>query len=166
VLLALKFSGNLDITGVATVGLALLTVVLASVAWRQAGLVRQQVEDARQPVVVPGGRNADAAPSTMAGQLVVPVVNVGMGPALEVEGEVWVAGQAERYPARRPIPGLPVGATGTLGFQAPYSADSEFRLTLMCRDAAHAPHRTSAAWNPQRGFVEVLTATKTTASKR
>ena len=157
VLAAAQSSGEVDVTGVATVALALVTVVLVFAAMRQARLVREQVEDARKPVLVPGGNDPSTVPHRSGGGLLLPVANVGMAPALEVAGEVWANGTIERISARQPIPGLPAGATGELVFQAPFDRDVSFGLQITTRDAAGALHKTSAVWDPQHGFVQVIT---------
>lgn len=155
-LLALKFSKEIDITGVATVALALVTVALVYAGMRQARLVREQVQDARQPVLVPGGHDPSAVPHRSGGALVLPVVNVGMAPALDVGGKVWASGEGGHISARQPIPGLPSGATGELVFEAPFDRDVRLRLQITTRDAARALHKTTAAWDPQHGFVDVI----------
>lgn len=155
--MALKLSGDIDITGVATVSLALVTVVLVFAAMRQAGLVREQVQDARQPVLVPGGSDPGNVPHMSGGALLLPVANVGMAPALETTGEVWAIGQSERISARRPIPGLPAGETGELVFPAPFDGEASFGLEITTRDTAREVHRTSVRWDPQHGFLDVTT---------
>jgi hypothetical protein len=157
VLLALKLSGEIDITGAATLTLALVTVVLAFAAMRQAGLVRKQVQDARQPVLVPGGSSPSAAPHRSGGALLLPVANVGVAPALQTTGDVWVIGEGERIKARQPIPGLPAGATGELVFPAPFDRDVGFALEITTRDTARETHRTRAKWDPQHGFLDITT---------
>jgi hypothetical protein len=156
VLLALRFSEEIDITGVATVVLALVTVALVFAGMRQARLVREQVQDARRPVLVPGGHDPSAVPRRSGGALVLPVVNVGMAPALEVGGKVWANGESEHISARQPIPGLPAGGAGELVFQAPFGRNVRLRLQITTRDAARAFHKTSAVWDPQHGFVDVI----------
>lgn len=155
--------GGVDVTGIATVALALATLGLAFAAVLQTRLVREQVRNARQPVLVPGGHDPSAAPRRSGGALLLPVVNVGMAPALQITGEVWAdsqgkpGGESGRIRSRQPIPGLSAGAIGELVFPAPFDQTERFSLEIITRDAARVVHRTSAVWDPQHGFLDVIT---------
>lgn len=84
------FTGNVDPTALATIALAIVTVALAWIGWKalrqtqsEIELSRLEVEQAQRPVLVPiaGTANQRADGDV----LVVPIKNIGTGPALEVE---------------------------------------------------------------------------------
>lgn len=95
--LALELTDDLDLTALATVGLALLTVALAVIGGRALtqtrqglDLTRQEVEAAQRPVVVM--KAWDVEPKSgpkLNPEIYVTVRNVGAGVALDVSARLW-----------------------------------------------------------------------------
>lgn len=105
----LAFAGNWDATAVGTLTLAIVTGVSLVIAWGslkqtqdEIELSRREVEEAHRPVLVPLAdlRPLDVVPIGLAerqaarptflgeGQLLVPIENIGTGPALRVNASV------------------------------------------------------------------------------
>jgi hypothetical protein len=98
----LAFAGNWDATALGTLALAAVTAVSLVFGWVSLHQGQREVEEAHRPVLVP---LADPRPMGMVetglseptsarplllgeGQLVVPIENIGTGPALRVEVSV------------------------------------------------------------------------------
>lgn len=99
------FNGTWDWTAIGTLALAVVTlaaVIVAGIAVRQTraeiALSRKEVEEAHRPVVVPvvGERKVGTVsrhtlpvgPKVRDGLVVIPVQNIGVGPALHVEASL------------------------------------------------------------------------------
>src|ERR1700749_852089 len=99
----LEFNDTFDVTAIGTVALAIVTFVSLLFGWwtlrgtkASIAISRREVEEAQRPVVVPlrdpgrrvtimGGQDLPATPfAPRTGLLVVPVRNIGKGPALRV----------------------------------------------------------------------------------
>jgi hypothetical protein len=116
--LAVEFSGDLDLTALATFVLALVTFVSILVGGfalhrtkAEVDLSRQEVEEAHRPVLVPAIddtkeiglpslRGHMTRPSIVHSQLVVPIKNIGSGPAMGVDVEVTPRGSSGRRSSR------------------------------------------------------------------
>lgn len=172
---ALTFSGNIDPTALATFLLAAITLVAVVVGGRALGktqeeieLSRREVEEAHRPVIVPVLDDAQkmilmfdditdrrARPYYLENnRLVVPIKNIGLGPALNISVDVtpvnddgqqsaaWGdknytivvlgVGVGEIIPAVVPIPGL--------------SDVPSFGLRVMYHDVAKKPWVTLAKY--------------------
>jgi hypothetical protein len=100
--LALTFTGNVDPTALATIVLAIVTVGLAWIGWKalrqtqsEIELSRLEVEQAQRPVLVPVTGTAN--PRADGDVLVVPIRNIGAGPALDVEIAVTTLNDAGEF---------------------------------------------------------------------
>ena len=99
------FNGTWDWTAIGTLALAVVTlaaVIVAAIALRQTraaiALSQKEVQEAHRPVVVPvvGEREVGTAsrsmlpvgPKVRDGLVVIPVQNIGVGPALHVEASL------------------------------------------------------------------------------
>jgi hypothetical protein len=191
--LALTTTGALELTAYATLGLALVTGALAAATFwmvkltrgalaqnqQEIALSRREVEEAHRPVVVPvadtrrmepagaGRPTGPAVPVVYeAGRLLVPVENVGSGPALRLEATVeqWLTEDGE--PAALP-PGTqkPAAAAGLgSGVLMPLEIGLErvtglsgFWLSMIYSDVAGKRWVTSARFIPARGRYEDVT---------
>ncbi|MDQ3811919.1 MAG: hypothetical protein M3336_16680 [Chloroflexota bacterium] len=85
--LGLHFDGSVDATGIATVLLAVATAGLA--VYTRASVKQGAVElaQSQRPVLVPL-RGVRSKPELKDGRFLVPVVNVGVGPAMTIRAEV------------------------------------------------------------------------------
>src|ERR1700759_5453966 len=88
---ALQFTGNVDPTALVALVLALLTVAMLGVviralhvAEREVDRWRGQVEQSHRPVVVPIHRTMQMPVYQGHGELLVPIENIGSGPALDL----------------------------------------------------------------------------------
>ena len=102
--LALTFDPRIDVTGIATVALTLVTLGLVWVGYHalrqtqaEIDLSRREVEESHRPVVLPVNElgkldtnniGRPARPHAESGQLYVPIRNIGAGPALNLIIEV------------------------------------------------------------------------------
>ncbi len=192
VMLALEFSDTFDLTAVGTLALALVTVALALATFRMVRLTRQslkqtqgeidlsraEVEEAHRPVVVPvaddriidygpaWGRNP-AKPEVMGNGavLLVPVENVGAGPALGVEASARLLDAYGKPSGASSGPQTPAVTTGlgtdrltTLVIEVHnWGTDLSFELTVLYQDVAGRSWRTVGRWSKHRARYEALT---------
>jgi len=85
--LGLYFDGGVDATGIATVLLAIATAGLAVYTRMSVKQGALKLAQSQRPVLVPlrGGRSK---PALKDGQFLLPVVNVGVGPAMTIRAEL------------------------------------------------------------------------------
>lgn len=135
------------LVGIGTLALAIATFTLAWVAWRTLGITQFSVRQSFRPVVVSdtisrqvvyrGGVISDAAagPALHKDQLIVPIQNIGAGPALNIRGgaetrddEVVLGGGWTTHP----VEGPGVGHSNAVVF-APQINDLRPRRELVLR---------------------------------
>jgi hypothetical protein len=166
----LEFSDTVDLTAIGTLALAVVTAIALVVGWltlrqtkREIALSREEVEEAHRPVVVPivvadppdvtwvsaglrtGPHTFPIRPCVFeAGVLILPVKNIGSGPALRLEA--WVRrldemGNLWREPFEPQTPGMVAGLgkdqvihieIHTRGWEERW----KFELTLVYEDVA------------------------------
>jgi hypothetical protein len=155
------FNGTWDWTAIGTLALAVVTlaaVIIATIALRQTrdaiALSRREVEEAHRPVVVPvvGERKVGTVsrhtlrvgPKVRDGLVVIPVQNIGVGPALQVEASLKLLG-TDGKPSIAPVgPQTPGTVTGigknqstTIEIRAHrWTEGASFELTVRYRDVA------------------------------
>lgn len=155
------FNGAWDWTAIGTLALAMVTlaaVIVAAIALRQTraaiALSRKEVEEAHRPVVVPvvGEREVGTVsrhtltvgPKVRDGLVVIPVQNIGVGPALHVEASLKLL-DADGKPSLAPVgPQTPGTMTGigkdqstTIEIRAHgWTEGVSFELTVKYRDVA------------------------------
>lgn len=141
-------------TAIGTLALAVVTGSSLAFAWKSLRQGQQEVEEAHRPVVVPivGDREVGTASrhtSTMGskvrdGLVLIPVQNIGVGPALHVEASVKLL-DAEGKPSIAPVgPQTPGTATGIGKDQSTaieirahgWTEGASFELTVTYRDVA------------------------------
>jgi hypothetical protein len=139
------------------------------------GLSRTEVEQARRPVVVPatgtqhpthaGTRELPGGPYVSEPDLlVVPIMNIGLGPALRVESTIEgldsADGPAHSWSGRQPLAGVTgVGPSGVVGLQLAVHGLGDvpdFKLTITYDDIAGKGWRTVARWIADHGRYEDL----------
>jgi hypothetical protein len=180
--LGLEFNDTFDITAIGTVALAIVTFVSLLFGWRtlrqtkaSIELSRREVEEAQRPVLVPlrdpgrtltimGGQELPAMPCVpRTGLLVVPVRNVGKGPALRVDVTVEGFNAAGGWSAAWSGPqsvGLLATAIGSeemtpLEVELHGVADVPgFSLSLVYEDVAGKGWWTFTRWLPDLGRYE------------
>jgi hypothetical protein len=181
-LVGLEFNDTFDVTAIGTVALAVVTFVSLLFGWwtlRQTkasiALSRREVEEAQRPVVVPlrdpgrtltimGGQDLPATPFVpRTGLLVVPVRNVGKGPALRVdvtvEGFNAAGGWSGAWSGPQSV-GLLATAIGAdemtpLEVDLPGVAEVPgFDLSLVYEDVAGKKWLTFTRWIPDLGRYE------------
>lgn len=164
-----------EVTAIATGLLVIVTAVLAVAAIVAARYAKDaldtaradlktaqdQLEGAQRPLVVP---STGTQPLVMQGQysadntLVVPVDNIGPGPALDVSGEIELLdvegqpstnrGAALRSITAGALAGAVPGPPADLRFHAPgWQEGASLRLTLYYRDVAGKQWRTTARFH-------------------
>ncbi len=135
------------LVGIGTLALAIATFALAWVAWQTLGVTQFSVQQSFRPIVVSdtispkvvyrGGVISDAAagPVLHKGQLIVPIQNIGAGPALNIRGgaetrddEIVLGGGWTTHP----VEGLGVGHSNAVVF-APQINDLRPRRELVLR---------------------------------
>jgi len=138
-------------------------------------LSRREAEEAHRPVVIPvtggqhvtltSGRRLPAGPYVPeTGLLVVPIMNIGLGPALYLE---WTIEPLDAWNGRSDAPNGPqplgevtgIGASGVTRLEVVIHHLEEvpdFRLTLNYGDMAGKQWRTFASWIADRGRYEGL----------
>lgn len=155
----LAFAGNWDATAVGTLALAVVTGVSLLFGWaslkqaqREIELSRREVEEAHRPVVMPILRGtpmdlgSDGQPATTpqlirSGDLVVPVENIGSGPALNLEATMTYYDDSGPSSIARG-PQTPAAVTGlAVSAFAPLYLDAEgwngdFLLSIEYEDVA------------------------------
>jgi hypothetical protein len=171
-LLDLEFERRADITGAATLLLAVATAYLAlttraearatmdeSRATRDlATLTSTQVERAHRPVLVPlnngnlliEGTAYFALPQDSGHHLVIPVENVGMGPALRVRATARFAAENHDLTTATPFPGLGIRKQAALLLSAtervPPGRPFSFEGVLRYEDVAGQLYETRLNW--------------------
>lgn len=160
------------LVGVGTLALALATVWLAWATHRLARRSEQQVEIARagverahRPVIVPASSRAElafrigtvsdagAGPTMHAGKLVVPVENVGMGPAMNVRGECAAVVGGSTWGTGfvlHPVEGIAAGAANAVTFVARegrLEEHPELAVRLIYEDVAARSYWTALHFN-------------------
>lgn len=148
------------LVGGGTLGLAIATFALAWVAWRTLRVTQFSVRQSYRPVVVPdttsrqvvyrGGVISEAAagPALHKGQLIVPIQNIGAGPALNLRGGAETGDSGAVFGGgwtTHPIEGLGAGHSNAAVF-APQANDlrplKELVLRLLYEDLAGLTHAT------------------------
>jgi hypothetical protein len=150
VLLGLEFSDTFDLTAIGTLALAVVTFIALLVARgtlkqtrREIDLSRLEVEEAHRPVLVP---TPLSRPTNLTGSsLGVPITNIGMGPALNIEASARLL-DAEGKPLRAPtgpqtpalMAGLAAGDRSTLEIEVSqdWAEVMSFELTVLYLDVA------------------------------
>lgn len=171
----LEFTDTVDPATLATAVLAAVAIVGLFLTRRsltqtqsEIDLSRREVEDAHRPVVAPvatarpGVVSIDASSPLV---LAVPVVNVGMGPAmrieasaklLDAEGNPSLAPTGEQTPAL--VAGLGAGDTTTLTIKpSHWTTGVSFELTVTYEDVAGKRWRTVGRWVNDRERYEGFT---------
>lgn len=155
--IALTFDKTVDVTGLGTAALALATAWLALTTRRLARGQQREVEYSQRPVVVPyqgpervphpSGFIDANGPTGYGNQLIVPVVNVGTGPALAVGGII------NTYPGgvKGPIPAIAAGGRTAITFlPAPgrevQTDPFEFEVTVGYSDVSGKAYETKIQW--------------------
>ncbi len=126
VLFALEFNDTFDLTAIGTIALAVVTVVSLVFGWRSLRLSRAEVEEAHRPVLVPladdreitlVGRDVPpkiaARPRSSTNLLLVPIENIGTGPALDIVARIEL-----RNPDGGPTAVAPAAASALVGLRA------------------------------------------------
>lgn len=155
-LFGLTFTGNVDPTALATfvlAGLTLAAVIVGGKALTKTqsaiDLSRREVEEAHRPVVVPlvDGLHADGD------WLFVPIKNIGLGPALDVEVGATLRDDAGNYteaagPERiGAVAGLGVSDVRPIEIRIPHlGAMPNFDVRVMYSDVAEKPWVTTAKY--------------------
>jgi hypothetical protein len=155
------FNGTWDWTAIGTLALAagtLAAVIVAAIALRQTraaiALSRKEVEEAHRPVVVPvvGEREVGTVsrhklmlgPKVRDGLVVIPIQNIGVGPALHVEASLKLLdadGKPSIAPTGSQTPGTVTGIgkdqSTTIEIRAHgWTEGASFELTIKYRDVA------------------------------
>lgn len=135
------------LVGIGTLALAIATFALAWVAWRTLGVTQFSVRQSFRPIVVSdtisrkvvyrGGVISDAAggPALHRGQLIVPIQNIGTGPALNIRGGAETRDDGVVLGGgwtTHPVEGLGVGHSNAVVF-APRINDLRPRRELVLR---------------------------------
>ena len=171
----LELSDNLDPSAIATLALAAVTfVALLTIRWsltqtqEEIELSRREVEEAQRPIVLPvadsvGSSSARRPYAPAGGRLVVPVENVGSGPALGLEASVGLLDDygepLDDAGRQRPATAAALGKDRSmlLEIRAPGAgATPSFELTLTYFDVAGRRWVTVGRWIHERGRYERL----------
>jgi hypothetical protein len=162
----LAFAGNWDATAVGTLALAAVTAVSLAFGWRSLRQGQREVEEAHRPVVMPiirgtfmdlgaDGKHETRPKLITTGQLVLPVENIGPGPALDLEATMtYYDDDGPSSSARGPQTPAAVAGLGVSAF-APLYLDAEgwngdFLLVIDYKDVA------GKTWRTQARFVQKL----------
>jgi hypothetical protein len=136
------------IVGIGTLALAVATFALAWFARQSAALTRVSVERSHRPVVVPAtssskvvsrvGQISEAAAGMAMheGRLVLPIENVGAGPAINVRGGAEAVGGGVITGSGRvlhPVEGLSAGRTNALVFDPSGKGNLEPKMQITMR---------------------------------
>jgi hypothetical protein len=132
------------------------------------GLPRQEVEEAHRPVLIPvldstremklgDGRTAPAGPAVPGNRLLVPVENIGSGPALEVEMGLTLHGYTVPEGLRGQehtmnASGIGIGHLTSLELPLAGAVSTPFDLRLSYRDVADKAWITTASF--QMGMAQ------------
>jgi hypothetical protein len=170
VFLAIELSDEVDPTALATVVLALATLVALWFTRRalkqtQQGidLSRREVEEAHRPVLVPvvdqtremslpaaTSDRLPAMPTVPGNRFLVPVENIGSGPALGVEATLTLDSdtlpEAHRKGHTIDVPGIGINNLTSLEFPLAGAVLAPFALRLGYRDVAGKKWETTARY--------------------
>jgi hypothetical protein len=152
---------------IATFWLALTARAQMRTTGEEVELTRVQVERAHRPVIVPAsnlgevyfrrGRVAAIGPSATVDGLILPIQNIGMGPALEVRGEAETGGAGSihgRGIALHPIEGVGATAGNAVVFvqrDGQLSVELEVTARLVYEDVAGKTYYTDIHYNGASG---------------
>jgi hypothetical protein len=180
-----EISDNLDWTAVGTMVLALVTGASLLFGWRSLRLGQREVEEAHRPVLVPvadsrtvriaSGEDLPARPGVpTTGLLVIPVENIGSGPALRVRVQLWprpLEKWTKAWSGQKPV-GIVPTAIGVRQAVTPLEMDiqdvrdvPEFDLEVSYYDVAGKEWWTSAKWIPINNRYEALSLTEPRKSR-
>ena len=157
-----------DLTGIATLALAAVTAWLAWTTRRvartsgdQVKIDREQVEQSHRPVVVPYHNPVDevrhrrgvlvsAAPNLDGGGILIPIQNVGTGPALKISA--WFVDGLTDGRVEQPVEALAAGDKNCLYFTHPERAFVHndlafFKAQVWYLDVAGKQYETEITWN-------------------
>jgi hypothetical protein len=163
----LAFAGNWNATAVGTLALAVVTGISLAFGWKSLRQGQREVEEAHRPVVMPlvrgtsmdlgaDGRTHKTRPTLLpTGQLVVPVENIGAGPALNLEATMtYYDDNGPSSSARGPQTPAAVAGLGVSAFEPLYldaeGWNGDFLLTIGYDDVA------GKTWRTQGRFVRTL----------
>ncbi len=160
------------LVGIGTLALAVVTAWLAYVTHRlsrhaseQVTVARDQMERSHRPVIVPASSKAElafrigtmsdagAGPTMHGDKLVVPVENVGMGPAMNVRGECSALAGGSTWGTGlvlHPVEGIAAGAANAVTF-VPRDGDMsqmpEVAIRLIYEDVSGQSYWTAMHFN-------------------
>jgi hypothetical protein len=162
----LGFAGNWDATALGTLALAAVTAVSLAFGWKSLRQGQREVEEAHRPVVMPVVRGTfmdlgadgkhEESPKLLNGVcLVVPLENIGSGPALDLEATMTYyddngpSSTARGAQAPAAVAGLGVSAFAPLYLDAE-GWNGDFLLSINYKDVA------GKSWRTQARFVRAL----------
>jgi hypothetical protein len=138
-------------------------------------LSRREVEETHRPVVIPvtggqhvtltSGKKLPAGPYVPeSGLLVIPIMNIGLGPALYLESTIEVFDSSDAWSdawsAPQPLGGVTgIGVSGVIRLEVAtheLGEVPEFKLTLIYDDVAGKGWQTVARWMADLGRYEGL----------
>jgi hypothetical protein len=172
----LHWDGAVDLTAVGTVLLALATFVSVQIGrralrggQREIELSRREVEEAHRPVVMPliayRGANPVLGPhQAKQGHIIVPIENIGSGPALDIEVVVTPrddeGNQSEAWGDRKyvgKLPGLGAGASKEVNVEIEGLGDlPSLDVWITYSDVAQKEWVTVARWSrPHDGYDDL-----------
>jgi hypothetical protein len=173
----LKWSSTIDVTGAATLLLAIMTfvsVIVGGLALHrnqsEIDLSRREVEEAHRPVLIPvveftpGNLSRPDRPAYVGdGRLLVRLKNIGMGPALQIEAIAALLGRAATAnpgPAQDTalLTGLGMGQQHEFTIKTRFTGDHipPFQLSLHYSDVAGKEWVTIARYSPEHAaYVEM-----------
>jgi hypothetical protein len=182
------FHNIFDWTAVGTLALAIVTGISLAFGWgslrqnqEEIALSRREVEEAHRPVVVPvadrrrmdpagpGVTPGDAFPRVYeAGRLLVPIENIGSGPALRIEATVRLldeAGDPSLAPSGPVTPAYVAGLGQSMVLPLDIAAHGWqigvcFELTLLYEDVAGKRWRTVGSYIDGRMRYEKVSISK------
>lgn len=162
----LAFAGNWDATAIGTLALAVVTGVSLAFGWKSLRQGQREVEEAHRPVVMPivrgtfmdlgaDGQHETSPKMLHSGHLVVPVENIGAGPALNLEATMtYYDGNGPSSTARGPQTPAAVAGLGVSAFVPLYLEaegwNGDFLLSIDYNDVA------GKTWRTQSRFVKAL----------
>lgn len=167
-LVGLEFNDTFDLTAVGTMFLAVVTLVslyfgakALSQTKDEIDVSRKEVEEAHRPVIVPiidkarmdlgSDGNYERGPlSIRENKLVIPVQNIGSGPALDLEATVVPIGAEGRDGSEvhgGKVPGVAAGEFAFLEFQTTiFPAVIPFSIAIEYSDVAERGWRTTGVF--------------------
>lgn len=171
----LAFAGNWDATAVGTLALAVVTGVSLVFGWKSLRQGQREVEEAHRPVVMPivrkttmdlgaDGQHETSPKLLNSGHIVVPVENIGSGPALNLEATMtYCDGDAPSSAARGPQTPASVAGLGVSVFLPLYLEaegwNGDFLLSIDYDDVAGKTWRTESRFvKPLKRYVDISNA--------